>query len=209
MKIQHKPYTIHQLSADKSPSVYVLNTSDQYNMVDDKPIRGDIYIPIKTQTGESVLLVVPATWIPIDLSTFADKEDILRSTRFRHMHRTHQIELISPEEAEKALMTKDALREQDFINKTSLTKFTTNVMSGEMTEQERESGLVKAEGDYEKLKISSFIADIFGRDDLTDDDRYAMVNSKSESMTKEDWNYILEYSSSEDLKDLALKHVVD
>lgn len=210
MKVKHNPYSLYQMMADNSPSVFVINTSDQLNQIDEgKPVLGDIHIPIKTKTGESVLLLVPATWIPIDLSLFADKADIQQAARFRHMLRTKQIELISPEEAEKVLATKDAQKEQEYLNKTSRVQFTTDVMAGNLTNKERDNGISLAKGEVEKVNVSPFVADIIGRDDLSDDDRYAMLNTKADSLTKEDWNYVLEYSNSEEVKELALKHCVD
>ena len=207
MKLEHSPYTINQLIASKDPFVYVLNTSDSVHRIDDRPIKGTISIPIKTATGESVLLRVPSTWIPIDLSAFADKDDIQKSPRFRSMIRNHEIELISTDEAERILATSEAQRELRVLNKHNSVQFNTDVMAGKTTDKERDN-LIVSQGELEKLQAAPMVVDALSRDDLSDDERYSLIYGQSEHLTENDWKYIMDnQSSSQDLKELALEHL--
>jgi hypothetical protein len=207
MKLEYSDYTINQLKVSKDPFVYVINTSDTVHRIDERPIKGTISIPIKTGTGESVLLRVPSTWIPVDLSTFADKNDIQNSPRFRSMLRNHEIALLSTEDAERILATPEAQRELRVLNKHNSVQFNTDVMAGKTTEKERDS-LIVSQGELEELQASPLVVDALGRDDLSDDERYSIIYSQSEHLVENDWKYIMDSkSSSSDLKELALEHL--
>ena len=63
-------------------------------------------------SGARITILIPNTWIPIDVTQYATAEDITRSPNFRTMKAREQIEHISREEAVKILKRSGAADEQ-------------------------------------------------------------------------------------------------
>lgn len=110
MKI--KPITLSQYNtdhgADTAAPLYVLNRS--------KPV-GQIAFNCQNDLGVTVPVLIPATFIPIDLTTMAPRENIVKSATFRRILTLKQLVIVRPEDAEKYLESPLARSEFNKINK--------------------------------------------------------------------------------------------
>ena len=87
----------------KSPSVWVMNRTEG-------DTRSRILIPTKTKSGD-MILTIPATFVPVDLSMQASKDDLLTSAQFRQTISKGLIDLLSDEEADAILRMEGAAEE--------------------------------------------------------------------------------------------------
>ncbi len=84
--------------------LYVVNTTSGP--------KGNVSFSAKDDLGQAVSVTVPATFIPIDLTTQATRESLLTSTHFRRALNQKQLKIIETDSAEHYLRTnKNAQRE--------------------------------------------------------------------------------------------------
>ncbi len=95
--------------SDSVASLFVLNRTEP---------RGNVMFSAQNDMGQPATVVVPATFIPIDLTTQATKESLLKSTYFRRCLTMQQLVIIDNESAERYLSTnKLAQSEMRKLNK--------------------------------------------------------------------------------------------
>lgn len=87
--------TIDSLHEKERGPIWVLNTSMKTN-----PPGADIFISVATgKAGQTIIVTVPRTWLPINLNEQAPRADVLDSQQFLRAVSTGVITLISAEEA--------------------------------------------------------------------------------------------------------------
>jgi hypothetical protein len=106
MSSKPKLLTIGDIEASKSSSIWVLNKSNP---------KGNITITVPNGMGNVVTVMVPVTWIPVDMTTQATKQSLLASPVFRRMMTLGMIAIISEEDAQKLLSEDDARVEMQRI----------------------------------------------------------------------------------------------
>lgn len=106
MTTQLKHITISQAEKEESSSLWALNTS--HLVVKD---RGIVNISIAEGNGNSTVVRLPVTRIPIDLSTQATKSAIIQSPNFRRMITRGIVQLVSSESAESYMLDPVAAKE--------------------------------------------------------------------------------------------------
>lgn len=93
-----KPITLNTYNdryGDNSVApMYVVNRTEP---------RGNVAFTAQNDMGQPVAVVVPATFIPIDLTTQATKESLLKSTHFRRALNMGQLVIIETDSAESYL----------------------------------------------------------------------------------------------------------
>ncbi len=106
------PITLTQFNKDfgNDPvaSLYVLNRSNP---------NGNIAFNCINELNVTIPVLIPATFIPIDLTTMAPLENLLRSSTLRQILSKKQLVILRPEDAEKYLSTPRAKAEYQRINK--------------------------------------------------------------------------------------------
>lgn len=93
------------------PSLWVLNTSDRQGTRK----QGDILLDVPSPGGRSIIISVPKTWIPVDLSTYARRDMILESTDFLNAVRNMAITPVSTEWAESIEKRADVRDERNYL----------------------------------------------------------------------------------------------
>lgn len=81
---------------DTVAPLYVLNRTDP---------RGNVAFSAQNDLGQPVAVVVPATFIPVDLTQQATKDSLLKSTYFRRALNMGQLVILETEGAEAYLST--------------------------------------------------------------------------------------------------------
>lgn len=110
MKI--RPITLTQFNQEygKDPvaSLYVLNRSNP---------NGQIAFNCINELNVTIPVLVPSTFIPVDLTTMAPLENLLKSSVFRQILAKGQLVIVRKEEAEQYLDSPRAKSEYQRINK--------------------------------------------------------------------------------------------
>ncbi|WOL24471.1 hypothetical protein fHeYen902_125 [Yersinia phage fHe-Yen9-02] len=98
-----------QYGADPVAPLYVLNRTVP---------RGDIAFNCQNDMGQTVPVIIPATFIPIDLTTLVPRENLIKSSFFRGILQKNSLVIIDNKAAENFLSTNsNARREYGRLNK--------------------------------------------------------------------------------------------
>ncbi len=106
--IEHitKGITIHQIQKEDSPCFFVLSNSLKKTGY---PAR--MILTHNTDDGRSFPIIIENSWIPIDLATFAPKEELLKNHALRGTINNGYFSLVLAREAEQLLQTPEARQE--------------------------------------------------------------------------------------------------
>jgi hypothetical protein len=118
----------------KDRNFYVLNNSKEVLGVHFK-----VAVTIRSEDGTELLVIVPVTWIPVNLSEFASTEDLLRSGALREaIMMKNTMKIVHPDFAEQMLETPVAQAEYraSKLMQRNLSEYG-NILAGK--EQPRES----------------------------------------------------------------------
>lgn len=165
-----KTLSIHEATAKKDPRLFVVNTAHKA-----RKKKGNIIINALSN-GQPIVITIKDTWIPQDLSLYGNKNDIIGSPDFMKICRTRMVSILEDECAARILMSEDARAEDDLIN-------TAVDRSLEVAQEIKEEITVK----------NGIVTSVIERDDLNDDQRYAILLRERESICKEDWQYIAKH----------------
>lgn len=186
MKVTVRTMTLADVQKDDNPSVYVLNKSKG-------PEKGQIIIAVAKENGNGEdLLIIPRTFIPVDITAQISKEQLIKSTEFRKALNTRQLVIINPEDAQIILDTKEAQTEAERIyqstqaNRNSaidLGDVATTEVDGTFSDALTQRGVHGDEITFNQARIlqifnvleednnqDSAISSILNMDDLTKDD---------------------------------------
>lgn len=95
------------LEGKATDPVYIINNSD----LDGERPKGDVYLTINQANNNPVLINIPSTWVPLDLTSYATRESILTSPDFRRALNNQTLLPISPKVAGEILLTEEAVAE--------------------------------------------------------------------------------------------------
>ena len=194
-KVKFTPRTIREAEKDGADDtrLFVLNRSNP---------AGNINFNVTDSAGERVVVTVPLTSSPVDLSNFVEKPSILRNPDFRRMVSKTAIVLIDNDEGEE-FITKDPRGIAE-------TKRIYQVI--EEGAEEMEAGLAQIQQDL-KLKASlgvesenPFIESIVLRSKKDEEDvadLISEVDSKKHTLSKGDFEYLAAHAGHSDLKEYA------
>ncbi len=101
-----KRLTVSQAEKVESSALHVMNKATP---------RGNINFTITAANNQRTGMQVPITWIPIDLSNFAQKNDVLRDPNFRRLVAKGFLHIVDNDDAEKALLSDKAIKETNRI----------------------------------------------------------------------------------------------
>lgn len=172
--------TLKSIEADKSSSsLWVVNKTLP---------RGVVNISMPDGLGGTTVMEIPITWIPVDLTTQATKENLLKSPVFRRLVTSGSIGLIDEEQAEQIMDNGDARKEA------------TRIYSAITTGADLGAGSGSANAEVTKLteeesgNISGFALNIVGMD-LEEDQILTMVRGQEGALSTEDYKYIASNST--------------
>jgi hypothetical protein len=167
--------TVDQIS--ESQPIYAINKSN-----------GDFLLTLKSEDGRNELVPIPKTWIPIQLTNFAEPKLFKRSSDFRRTVAAGSIEIISQEEAQEILRDESAQAELERIRRTAF--------SDVNYESESSDGItpVQAAADMNNNNVNTNVKDVILRDDISDDEKKSMLINEHKTgspLTKDDLDFIM------------------
>lgn len=95
--------TVSQAEKAEDSNLFVLNRT---------PEAGNVNFTVRTQSGNTVSVQAPITWIPYDLTMFAQKMDILRDPNFRKVQARGYLVIVDSAEAEKFMQENERARKE-------------------------------------------------------------------------------------------------
>ncbi len=189
---KHSFITLKALEADKdSSSVWVINRTNP---------RGVLNISMPDNLGGSVIMVIPVTWIPVDLTTQATKESLMKSPVFRRLVSGGNIGLIDEEQAQRIMESEDAKKEA--VRVYSAVQATEELMNSATSSPE-----VAKLTQEESGNISGFAMNIVGVD-LDEDQIMTMIRGQEGILTSADYKYIATNSPLAKVKEFCAESAV-
>lgn len=171
-----RPVTLADLEASKSSSVWVLNNSNP---------KGNVNMTMSDGMGNNIVVTVPVTWIPLDLTTQASKTGIVSSPTFRRMLSMGLLTLISETSATEIMADpkaqKEAQRVYSHAREASLDAYAPV-----------EAKVATAESDG---SVSGFAMQLSVASDLDEDQVMTMLRGNESTLTRADFKYIAETST--------------
>ena len=173
MSTKQKTLSIGEMEATKSSSIWVLNSSNP---------KGNITITVPNGMGNQVTVIVPVTWIPVDMTTQATKQSLLASPVFRRMLALGMIAVISEDDAQKLLQDDAAQTEMQRIYAMP------REMSGAPDMQPAAVATLKSE---ESGDVSGFALNICHTDSLDEAQAMNAVKGNEGTLSETDMKYIV------------------
>ena len=187
---RQKPLTVADLEASRSSSVWVLNNSNP---------KGNINMTMSDGQGQQIVVAVPVTWIPIDLTTQATKNAVLTSPVFRRMVATGMLKLVPDDQAMMTMDGADAQKEAARIYSRAQ-----EILVDEVS-MPQEAKLAVVEGDG---SISGFAMNLANTRDLEEDQVLTTLRNNESSLSQADLRYIAENSQYPRVKARAAEQLV-
>lgn len=188
--------SVADLERSNIGSVYVLNrTSGQQ--------RSDIVFTVPgINGGQGDSVVVPSTWIPVELTIFATRQQLLNSVPFRRMVHEGHLEIISEEDAANTLSTPEAREEVELVrNQQRLTETLSGspemvVGNEDIVDPARKRAAQQAKtGSVESTEPDAVIQQLVMRlnnEEITEGQAISTIRTMMADLTKADLQYMLE-----------------
>jgi hypothetical protein len=174
--------TINDLEESEKGPVWVLNTSVA-------PRRANIVIPVPSSGGRMSQVVVPMTFIPINLTEQISRSNLLASTEFRNAILKGHIKLISTEEAKARLAEQGAAQEAERIRQFDISTGT-NEAQPATSDFDKAEILMDAAGNNTPNEISPPVAALAAT--LSTTDEVSVINTLRSmgQLSKAEYRYV-------------------
>lgn len=185
-----KGMSIQDLEASRNSQVWVLNNSNP---------KGIVNMVLPDGMGANMVVSIPVTWIPIDLTTQATKKSITVSPTFRRLVTMGIIKIINETQAQEMLGDPSARQEAEriFSMVSELTANPDTIPTQVRTLQSEASGAV-----------SGFAMNLAGNSELDEDAAMNLIRNNESAMSVEDFKYIAENSAHAKVKAFAASKAV-
>lgn len=188
--------TLQELERSQQKSVWVMNNTPKTMEGINPGTLYSIVVNYMNEYGERSRITVPATFIPIDLTSYASKKQLLASTSFRNQVIKRNLVLLSEEEAEKKLKELGNAYDKEYnrINSSRIA-----------TVEAEEAAKPDSEDD-------NWVKTLLGvGDDSVPNYNEADVMNKLRMIEKEitetRWKLILQFAKDDEVKEFALTHL--
>lgn len=199
-KVKFDTITIVASERDKEDSrLFVLNRSNP---------AGNINFNVTDGNGGRIVITIPLTACPIDLSNYSEKESILKNPDFRRLVARGFVVLVNNEQAHK-FVTEDprGIKETRRIYGVIEEGIDSEIELGTIQDD------VTVESEAERLGLEAsnpFIQNIILRSVEEDsDDLISEIESKLHTLSRSDIMYIAQHANNSDLKAWASAQVED
>jgi hypothetical protein len=193
MSTNHKLVTLKAIEADKeSSSLWVVNKTNP---------RGVLNVSMPDGLGGTVVMVIPITWIPIDLTTQATKENLLKSPVFRRLVTNGSIGLIDEEQAEDIMSDSEAQKEAKRV-------YSAVTAGDELNEGSAKNPDIEKLNEEDSGNVSGFAMNIVGME-LEEDAILTMVRGQDGALNKDDYTYIAANSPMVRVKEYCAQRALD
>jgi len=188
---KHRFVSLRTIENDnKVTSIWAINNTNP---------RGVINISMPDGLGGTTIMTIPITWIPVDLTTQATKESLLKSPSFRRLVTAGNIGLIDEEQADE-IMSSDGAKEE-------ATRVYSIVQQVEMVPTANSPEVNKLKSEESGL-VSGFAMNIIGMDEIDEDKILSMIKGQQGTLTKEDYQYIATNSKQTKVKEYCASQAV-
>jgi hypothetical protein len=193
------------LELEDSNSVYVMTKATKL-----MGVPSHVLLPHKsTQGGETFVIEIPMTFVPIDLAAYAPKAELLRNPDLMRQLNNGVLILMSSEDAEHALDNDTAMHEIDRLQAVRQAKLvhTPNHVEDDMAFRAMHPDAQVPRGapgelNVETANVQTPVVDIMENKDYSDDDRLVMLRNLLDIMTDVDKRYVR--SKTRDARILAI-----
>lgn len=187
--ISAKPPTIGELEHSKDSSVWVRNVAVP---------PGNINMSMNDGQGTSIVVIVPITFICVDLTTQATKSAILMAPTFRRMLASGRLKLMRSEEAEEMMQNPEAQREASRLYNRSM----------QLEEELQSMPEAARRAISESTTTASGLAmSIVNSREMEEDQIMVTLRNNEQGLTQEDWKYIAANSTFSRVKTFAAEKV--
>lgn len=194
-KPRRRNLSVHELRKIDSPYVYVMNTSD----LGGEQKGAVINLPIITERGPTVNVIVYNTFIPQDLSRQVMKKDLVENVHFMRMVEMGLITLVNEEWATTTLRTKDSRDESDRL-RLEINKARRGMISAGVNDEDNDEA---APDTSEEAGVNAAVIDVVAREDLNETEKWSNIKRIENRLTDKDWKYIVKKTDADRLKALA------
>lgn len=192
MSVQPKYLTVAEArKITNATELWVVNRSDEV-LADKK--RGVVNLEIKAGEDEPVHIVVPNTWVPINLAAYTERANIVKSTKFLHAVREGYLGIITDEEADVLMQSPDAQAE--------MTKYSALGRQRMMADANGK----RAVGE-DTTNVEVWVIEAVNRQDLSDADRKGVFLNGVRSLKREDCEYALAKLAAGETADLVRRRL--
>lgn len=190
---QLKFITIQQAVKADAVSLHVLNMA--------RPI-GNVNFNVSDATGVQIAVQVPICSIPVDLTMQAERDRILQNPNFRRLLARGFLKLVDEQSSLEFLDTPQAQKEYNRVNKVIQTDI--NELDNLATINNDVPVLSIPTNDGLLQGIDPFVqATIIGEESSTEEDVYTAFNSRMNTLSVPDLEYILNKSKYPSVKQFA------
>ncbi len=199
--------TVNDVRGFDGHSVYVLNKAMSIFKV---PTH--LMLPhTSPDSGDTKPIEIPMTYIPIDLSEWAPKEELVRNGELMRMVNRGILELVSPDEAEAILNTPAGRAEQDRIEADRMQRI--NSLPSEATDDPQSRNMVPADMlakgapgqdiDQETVGVKPSVAEAMNMKVSDESHRAALIRNIVPMMNERDKQYVRSKSSDPEIRGLV------
>jgi hypothetical protein len=167
-----------------NPSLHVINSSNP---------KGNITFEVADGMGGKTSILLPATWVDVDLTTQSPKESILTNPQFRKFVAAGFIKLCSSSYV-KSLSAKEGYAKEQ-----------TKVYNAAAAAEEGFKGEVNKGADtaIKGEKVSGFVLNLVNSESVEESEAVNSVRMQEDTLTKEDLSYLVNECKFAKVKALA------
>jgi hypothetical protein len=165
----------------EEPSLYVVNSSSP---------KGNITFEVSDGMGGKQSILIPTTWVPIDLTTQGQKASVLSSPQFRRLLAAGLLKIPSAGHI-KSLQAKSGYAQESAKAYNNLAA-TEGFFQGEMSPAAR--AVVEGE------KTSGFILSLVASEDVDESEVLNTLTLREDELTEDDVKYLLNNSKHAKVK---------
>lgn len=202
----------------KAPSLFVINRTAQSDTA-----LGNISFNCLNDLGQHTSVTIPATAIPIDLTTQVPAENLVRSSYFRRILEKGQAKIISTASAEEYIASSPRYQDEyDRINNIVRAENADFAKMGKrpkdndseidldrgISSQRDAKRAIEGEDISSNMFVNAFVAHC-GNDDYTDRQLETEFMAKGLALPRKELNILMQYVSRQAIRDLIVQAIED
>lgn len=198
---------IEETKEDSGASLFVINSMKQ---------RGKLLFSCSGETGATATIKVPDTWVPIDLTTQAQRDKLMVSTQFKDLLRKGALKIVAASvsdvyKAKGFMGAEDALKETDVKEEYENVMASLGTIMNTITSIEDDEavdlnvGRAGNNAHKSEQKASDIALSLISREEAGEPDNVILnaFRTKMGAFTPDDLRYIATKSKNSKIKELA------
>lgn len=177
--------TLGELEKSGSSSVWVLNNSNP---------KGNVNLTMNDGQGAQMVVTVPVTWIPVDLTTQATKSALLASPNFRRLLAVRMLILVSEDVASATMAQPAASKEAGRV----YSRVQDMVGAVDTMPKDAQRAVAESSG-----VVSGMVMQLAAGSEMDEEQVLTTVQGQRSTMTQADLQYLAENSQFSRVKEYA------